>query len=220
MALLAAVSLVMASCGRNTRRGVAVRDSGMIGIDAGGEGEGEGEGELDSGRRDAGRPDSGFPMFPDSGPECFSPMTLCPDGCTDTQSDTRNCGFCGFTCTVGWLCSFGECTDPGGPGVEGQLRLVGGSVPNEGRVEIYHDGAWGTVCDDYWDAADAMVACRQLGYGGGTPCSSACFGSGTGEIWLDDTDCAGTETSLASCPNLGWGVHNCSHGEDSGLTCF
>ena len=42
---------------------------------------------------------------------------------------------------------------------------MGGSYAWEGRVEIYENGAWGTVCDDAWDVQDAEVACRQLGYG-------------------------------------------------------
>ena len=46
----------------------------------------------------------------------------------------------------------------------GPLRLVGGNVPNEGRVEICLNDVWGTVCDDGWSTTDATVVCRQLGY--------------------------------------------------------
>ena len=44
------------------------------------------------------------------------------------------------------------------------MRLVGGNIPNEGRVEICMSNVWGTVCDDSWSSTDASVVCRQLGY--------------------------------------------------------
>ena len=50
------------------------------------------------------------------------------------------------------------------PCTTGPLRLVGGNIPNEGRVEICLNNVWGTVCDDGWSTTDAAVVCRQLGY--------------------------------------------------------
>ena len=49
----------------------------------------------------------------------------------------------------------------------GDLRLRGGFVPGQGRVEICYNNTWGTVCDDFWGTVDAAVACRQLGFPGG-----------------------------------------------------
>ena len=65
--------------------------------------------------------------------------------------------------------------------VPGDLaRLVGGASTNEGRVEVLHNGVWGTVCDDQWDYRDANVVCDQLGfYGNATALTATQFGSGT-----------------------------------------
>ena len=48
----------------------------------------------------------------------------------------------------------------------GNVRLVGGTRPDRGRVEICLFNMWGTVCDDLWSTFDARVTCRQLGYSG------------------------------------------------------
>ncbi|XP_072013307.1 uncharacterized protein [Amphiura filiformis] len=104
---------------------------------------------------------------------------------------------------------------------EGQVRLVNGVNRYEGRVEIYHDNIWGTVCDDSWDADDAKAVCRQLGYSNiyAEAFFSAHFGEGSGQIWLDNVNCMVSESRLDACSHNGWGNENCVHGEDAGVVC-
>ena len=47
---------------------------------------------------------------------------------------------------------------------EGEVRLLGGVIPNQGRVELCIGEQWGTVCHDAWGTNDASVVCKQLGY--------------------------------------------------------
>ena len=107
----------------------------------------------------------------------------------------------------------------GGDPTDGDLRLVGGTDDLRGRVEIYHNNQWGTVCDDSWGTNDAKVVCRQLGYSGGTAYSRAHFGQGSGTIWMDNVACSGSESKLKDCSFNGWGTHNCRHSEDASISC-
>ena len=101
------------------------------------------------------------------------------------------------------------------------LRLVGGTNPNEGRVEVLFNGIWGTLCDDSWDIYDATIVCRQLGFiGADKEFSRAFFGEGSGPIHLNKLDCKGSEVALNECKHVGWGVKNCKHTEDAGVRCL
>jgi len=110
---------------------------------------------------------------------------------------------------------------PGCGPVAGDLRIVDGAAPNEGRLELFFNNQWGTVCDDLWDINDAAVACRQLGYPGAV--RALYLGEvvdGTGPILLDDVQCVGTEDKLLDCTHrLPTGTHNCIHFEDAGVQC-
>ena len=122
----------------------------------------------------------------------------------------------------------------------GDIRLVGGSASDEGRVELCYNNAWGTICDSGFDERDANVICRQLGYPdqgsikkstnpncaviyysintlGATPRLSAYFGQGTGTILREYLVCAGTESRLVDCPTSS---SNCFHTDDAGVTCL
>ena len=48
----------------------------------------------------------------------------------------------------------------------GQIRLQHGNYSNQGLVEVYCNGEWGTICDDNFGSNETSVICRQLGYNG------------------------------------------------------
>jgi hypothetical protein len=142
----------------------------------------------------------------------------------------------------------------------GDLRLVGGESWTagsflwnggcsgedvtfaSGRLQIFHNGTWGTVCDDLWTAENSAVACAQLGFDQAvgtttetsSPSTPGCFGVGNGSVpvLVDDVVCNGTEASLPDCGTDGkvqtgdaqhwWGNYppeGCNYGEDIGLVC-
>ena len=102
------------------------------------------------------------------------------------------------------------------------FRLAGGNSHGEGRVEVYYNYRWGTVCNDGWDDTDAGVVCRQLGFGSsGRAIGLSHFGEGTGTIWLDSVTCTGNESTLANCGHPGIGIAlNCHHYKDAAVRCY
>uniref|UniRef100_A0A4W6E315 Soluble scavenger receptor cysteine-rich domain-containing protein SSC5D n=1 Tax=Lates calcarifer TaxID=8187 RepID=A0A4W6E315_LATCA len=101
------------------------------------------------------------------------------------------------------------------------IRLINGTHRCAGRVEVFHDGQWGTICDDRWGIQEAAVACREMNCG--NPLSvkyKAFYGRGQDQVWMDDVECTGHEKSLTDCPHRGFGEHDCDHAEDAGVECI
>ena len=94
-----------------------------------------------------------------------------------------------------------------------------------GRVEVQYKGVWGTICGDSWDLRDADVVCRQLGYERAlsaprdTTFRYPTPGQNTGQIWLDEVNCEGNETSISDCNHLGFAAHDCRYYFDAGVVC-
>ncbi|XP_073725219.1 scavenger receptor cysteine-rich type 1 protein M130-like [Misgurnus anguillicaudatus] len=135
--------------------------------------------------------------------------------CSGTEDHLRNCSSpqtlnCSATQQLTITCQS-----------QRSIRLVGSGTDCAGRLEVFHKGSWGTVCDDFWDIKDAHVVCRQLqcGVALSNQPVPAWFGPGSGPIWLDDVNCEGNETSLWSCSSRVWGDHDCKHKEDVGVVC-
>ena len=129
----------------------------------------------------------------------------------------------------------------------GALRLVDadgarrevppdGANENVGRLEVFHNGEWGTVCDDRFDNPGNIApqfACQLMGYADGgelvarEDIANMNVAPGSQQIWLDDLRCfAGSThwtgeipTQLHHCYHAGWGLNNCSHDEDVHLSC-
>ena len=99
---------------------------------------------------------------------------------------------------------------------------------DRGRVQVFNNNTWGTVCSELWDDADATVLCRMLGFAStmfnnkSTKVTSQ-FGSVNqlAPIWLSNVACSGTETSINDCQQSPIGLHTCvtGHIQDAGVIC-
>lgn len=111
------------------------------------------------------------------------------------------------------------------------VRLIGkdgNENSKAGRLEVYHDGRWGTVCNDAHEGVGdqkdnnmAVVVCRMLGQTGGQTKVTHDFGRASESVptWMDNVGCQGDEKSLFDCKFNPWGEENCGHHEDVGIVC-
>ncbi len=102
----------------------------------------------------------------------------------------------------------------------GNVRLINGPSKNKGRVEVYYNGEWGTICDDSWNLRDGDTICRQLGYDHAERVYyRAYYGQGSGPILVDQINCNVDAQSILDCKPINWGVHDCDHNEDAAVDC-
>ena len=132
---------------------------------------------------------------------------------------------CVAAAAVGFLAATLTGAGPAWAQVAGDLRLQDGSSATNGRLEVYLSDdqgtfQWGTVCDDEFDAAEVAVVCRQLGHSSvGTHFANLLNIAGTEvPVWMDELQCAGTETRLTDCPRSTEPA-NCYHREDAWVDC-
>ncbi|XP_078685555.1 scavenger receptor cysteine-rich type 1 protein M130-like [Branchiostoma floridae x Branchiostoma belcheri] len=139
--------------------------------------------------------------------------------CDGNETSLFNCSYAGWTIHD---CDHGQDAGVVCRTASSRIRLVGGSGPNEGRVEVRpaDSSRWGTVCYNGFDLKDAEVVCRMLGYPNAYRIRpDAYFGGGTGPIYIEDLQCDGTESSLFNCSHRGWGIHDCDHWDDVVVVC-
>ena len=102
-----------------------------------------------------------------------------------------------------------------------EVRLVSGSNAYEGRVELFYDGNWGTICDTTWNIDAATVICRMLGKDRAIEAPNRSrFGKGCGEIMIQGLHCSGREETLLDCRHSGFkSSRTCGHDNDVGVVC-
>ncbi|XP_038052976.1 scavenger receptor cysteine-rich domain superfamily protein-like [Patiria miniata] len=104
------------------------------------------------------------------------------------------------------------------------VRLAGSPVNvtgvNEGRVEVFHEGAWKDVCHRRWDRRDAQVVCREMGFSGASfAMVESHYGSGENNDSMQNFDCEGEEQFLEQCP-FKTAAKTCRDGETAGVSCY
>ena len=134
------------------------------------------------------------------------PIWLAEVACTGQEADLADCpanewgqvGNCTHNDDVWIQCGNRDST----------VRLVDGDNDYSGILQIYYNGEWGLVCDDFFSYPAGDVACRQLGHQRAYNITSSVDDSGY-QYLLDNVRCNGDETNLFQCLHDGWENHNC-----------
>lgn len=143
--------------------------------------------------------------------------------CDGTETDIAQCQ------SVGWSVgtAYNSCGHLNDAGVNcaGKtiIRLVDGISAQSGRVEIYHNGHWGTISSEYFDYHDLEVICRMLGYNYTSESffmTGSFYGDGIGEVVASHLGCNGDESDIGQCQGRWWPrLSSNSHNNDVGVSC-
>ncbi|KAK6179250.1 hypothetical protein SNE40_011654 [Patella caerulea] len=159
------------------------------------------------------------------------PMVLGGYNCTGTETSLDDCSSKGFSEDKGCSASSSSrraagvlCYNNGGI----DIQLVNGTS-RAGRVRIQYEATWGRVCQTYLSSSTANVACRQLGFNGGSinrSYSTKISYRQLGKVWMSRLACSGTESSLFQCNRYNWNpsTYSFSYGYtkcyDLGVSCY
>ncbi|XP_065434792.1 scavenger receptor cysteine-rich type 1 protein M130-like [Chrysemys picta bellii] len=136
--------------------------------------------------------------------------------CSGKESDLWTCpsrGWGQHNCRhkedAGVLCS--EFTD---------LRLVSDS-DCAGRLEVFYNGTWGSVCYNQMSGVTPAIVCKQLNCGDGEQIErDFAYGAGSGPTWLDHIACSDQHSSLWQCPSKPWNPKSCDNrAEETHISC-
>jgi hypothetical protein len=168
--------------------------------------------------RQLGFGESAYPYFFTDGSSTTLPVLLDDLVCAGTEQTVEDCQHstwgqsdCIYKENVGVYCAAESARS---------IRFSAGTNGLSGRIEVLHDGSWGTVCDDGFSQATADVVCHQMGLGRAV--SPYFFTDNTYTslpILLDGVACNGGEQSIESCPHNAFGVNDCSYSENVGVFC-
>uniref|UniRef100_A0A8W8NH25 Uncharacterized protein n=1 Tax=Magallana gigas TaxID=29159 RepID=A0A8W8NH25_MAGGI len=147
------------------------------------------------------------------------PVWLADVQCLGNETEIEECSHSGWgyiTYMYHWEDVSIDCLPNTNP-----VRLAGGSTVYEGRVEVYRNGVWGTVCDESWDDQNTAVVCTSMGFSSerAKTLHDQPFGRGTGQVYMNGVECQGNESSILQCYHRGWGNHVCDHSKDVSVNC-
>jgi len=90
-----------------------------------------------------------------------------------------------------------------------------------GRLQIFYNGTWGSICANSMTLETVSLACKELGCGdGGTLETGLRYGRVSGPAWLDNVQCGERTSSFWQCSSTPWDPQSCEDLRDEiHITC-